>query len=417
MERRANPASGRTGSKLHDSTSYDEPRDYLQDLAELADSAQIRSVRAFAWRDLDDPDAGGSEVFMEHVFQRWARAGIDVSIRTSAAPGRPEEVCRGDVRALRRGGRMAVFAEAGLAERFGRHGAKPDAVVEVWNGMPFMSPVWWRGPRLTFLHHVHRDMWRLMLPGPLAVVGDTVERKLAPPLYRRRRVMTLSESSRQELIHELGWKESLVRVASPGIPPQFVPGPPGSRSKAPLIVGVGRLAPAKRWPLLVEAALGVKQRVPDLTVALIGDGEQRGLLEEMIKAHGAEDWFRLVGRVDDTELVEWYQRAWIVSSMSLAEGWGMTITEAAGCGTPAIVSRITGHADAVWEGRSGVLVDGVDDYVERASSVLDSAAELESLRAGALARAAALSWSAVAHAAMESLAADAIKCGERRKPK
>jgi hypothetical protein len=133
---------------VHESTSYDEPAEYSLRLRELADSVGIGSVRAFAWRDLDDPDAGGSEVFMEHVFQRWARAGIDVSVRTSAAPGLPERVSRDRVAAIRRGGRMAVFAQAGLAERSGRHGPRPDAVVEVWNGVPFLSPLWWRGPRI-----------------------------------------------------------------------------------------------------------------------------------------------------------------------------------------------------------------------------------------------------------------------------
>lgn len=404
------------GRVVHESTSYDEPAEYSLRLRELADSVGIGSVRAFAWRDLDDPDAGGSEVFMEHVFQRWARAGIDVSVRTSAAPGLPERVSRDRVEAIRRGGRMAVFAQAGLAERSGRHGPRPDAVVEVWNGVPFLSPLWWRGPRITFLHHVHRDMWRLMLPGPLAVAGDVLERKIAPRLYRSRRVMTLSESSRHELVDELGWRDDLVTVASPGIPAQFVPGTGEIRSPRPLVVGVGRLAPAKRWPMLLDALFTVKATVPDLEVVFIGEGEQRGVLEQMIRDHDAGSWVRLVGRVSDAELVEWYQRAWLVSSMSLAEGWGMTITEAAGCGTPAVVSRITGHADAVWEGRSGLLVGDVAEYVAATSGLLRDPNRLEQLRDGARERAASLSWSAVAVAAMESLVADARARPARRAP-
>ena len=38
----------------------------------------------------------------------------------------------------------------------------------------------------------------------------------------------------------------------------------------------------------------------------------------------------------------------------------MTLTEAAACGTPAVATRIAGHADAVDDGHSGLLADGRD---------------------------------------------------------
>ena len=40
-----------------------------------------------AWRDLDDPEAGGSERHAHHVASLWADAGLDVTMRTSAADG------------------------------------------------------------------------------------------------------------------------------------------------------------------------------------------------------------------------------------------------------------------------------------------------------------------------------------------
>ena len=45
----------------------------------------------------------------------------------------------------------------------------------------------------------------------------------------------------------------------------------------------------------------------------------------------------------------------MLASASVAEGWGMTITEAAACGTPAVVTDIAGHRDAVVDGVTGVL--------------------------------------------------------------
>ena len=66
--------------------------------------------------------------------------------------------------------------------------------------MPFLSPLWYRGPRIVFLHHVHAEMWGMVLPPTLARLGDTVERRIAPRFYRSSRIVTLSESSRDEIV-------------------------------------------------------------------------------------------------------------------------------------------------------------------------------------------------------------------------
>ena len=61
-----------------------------------------------------------------------------------------------------------------------------DAVVEIWNGMPFWSPLWFRGPRSVWLHHVHGEMWQMTLPGLLGRIGWAIESRLAPRFYQSR---------------------------------------------------------------------------------------------------------------------------------------------------------------------------------------------------------------------------------------
>ena len=64
---------------------------------------------------------------------------------------------------------------------------RSDALVEVWNGVPWFSPVWYRRPHMTILHHVHGPMWDQIMPAPLAGAGRLLEARLAPPFYRRTR--------------------------------------------------------------------------------------------------------------------------------------------------------------------------------------------------------------------------------------
>ena len=133
-----------------------------------------------AWRDLDDAEAGGSELHAHEILKRWAEAGIDVRLWTSRVDGAAREIGRSGYTVNRRAGRYAVFprtAVAGLRRKIGTG----DALVEIWNGMPFFSPLWSRAPRIVFLHHVHGEMWDMVLSPTLARIGRTIESRSPRP--------------------------------------------------------------------------------------------------------------------------------------------------------------------------------------------------------------------------------------------
>ena len=44
-------------------------------LASIAAEAGLRRIHFVAWRDLDDPEAGGSELHAHKIASRWAAAG------------------------------------------------------------------------------------------------------------------------------------------------------------------------------------------------------------------------------------------------------------------------------------------------------------------------------------------------------
>jgi glycosyltransferase involved in cell wall biosynthesis len=118
----------------------------------------------------------------------------------------------------------------------------------------------------------------------------------------------------------------------------------------------------------------------------------------------ADAFVRFDGHVSDDDLVERYRSAWLVASASSDEGWGMTITEAAACGTPAVATRIAGHVDVIDADVSGLLADG-PDHLERAiERVLTDPERRERLGEAARQRAAGLSWDRTALGVLESVA-------------
>jgi glycosyltransferase involved in cell wall biosynthesis len=382
-------------------------------IGDLAAAAGIRRIHVLAWRDLDDVEAGGSELHAHEVSREWATAGLEVTCRTSFAQGHPPEIMRDGYRVVRKAGRYLVFPRSVAAELTGRNGQR-DVLVEIWNGMPFLSPVWARGPRITFLHHVHGEMWKMVLPPRLAAAGDLLERRIAPPIYRRSRIVTLSESSRRDIIAQLRPAPVRVDVVPPGIDPRFTP---GEESPTPLVAAVGRLVPSKHVDRLVRAVAHARRSIPDLRLVVVGEGYERLHVEATVEHVGGEGWVELPGRVDDDALVDLYRRAWVLASASSHEGWGMSVTEAAACATPAVVTDIAGHRDAVVDGVTGTLVDprpgGFTQRLGDAMAAVISDPGRRRMSAAAAERATGFTWQSTATRLMEILADEA---GRRRGP-
>jgi glycosyltransferase involved in cell wall biosynthesis len=381
-------------------------------LEEIADAGGLRTIDVVAWRDFDDVEAGGSELHAHRIMGAWAAAGVKVRMTTSTAEGAPPFITRDGYRVTRRVGRYSIFPRTMISGVLGRLG-RQDGLVEIWNGMPFLSPLWALCPRIVFLHHVHAEMWKMVLPKGLAEVGYAVEHTLAPPVYKRSSIVTLSPSSKAEIVDQLHIPESRVTICPPGVGSQFSPG--SARSEVPLVVAVGRLVPVKRFELLIEVLLALKPRIPDLQAVIVGEGYERPKLEEMIRNGNAQGWITLPGHVDDDRLVELYRSAWVVGSTSLREGWGMTVTEAGACGTPSVASRISGHQDAVVDGQSGFLFNTLDEMGNQLHAVLSDEVLRKRLSVGAIDFSSQFTWDTTARVALAALAAEALR-RRRRSP-
>ena len=368
--------------------------------ARAARTAGIQRVRVVAWRDLDHPDAGGSEAHLHEVLRRWAAGGLEVTLLTGRVPGRPACAERAGYRVLRAGGPLTSLI--GLPARARRVPA--DATVEAWHGVNVAGPLWAGRPRLAIAHHVHRHEFSYVLPRPAAWAARHQEGTLSPRLYRGTPLVTLSSPARDELV-QLGFDADAITVVPPGVDGRFSQG--GTRSPTPVLVTVGRLWPQKRVDLVVAAMAHLRDRHPSAELVVVGDGPCLPDIEARIRQTGAR--VRLAGRVDEATLVGLYRSAWVLTSASFGEGWGMTVTEAAACGTPAVVSANAGHRHAVVDGRTGLVVDidGATGGVERLAAALDRVLGDHELRArmgrAAAVRARTFDWDTAAARVLDVL--------------
>lgn len=374
---------------------------HLQRSATTLRERGITAIESFAWRDLADPDAGGSEVHADEVLARWANAGITIHHRTSTDAS-TQHLTRRGYRITRAGGRYGVFPRVICRKLFTR--AKRDtAVVEIWNGVPWFSQLWGHRQRMVWLHHIHEDMWKDSVPAPLAPIARFIEVRLAPWFYRRTTIATLAHTTRDELVAR-GFDPAKVIVAEPGIDPRFVPADTEHRTATASLVAVGRLAPVKRFDSLIRVFAEVADQIPEAHLTIAGDGPDRASLRQLIDDLGLVDRITLAGRVDDEELLRLYRTSWLLVSASHSEGWGMTITEAAACGTPCVVTRNHGHEAATEHDVSGIIVDDVDDLATAIVSVVTDQNLRHRLGDGALRRAQLFQWDRTAALLLSVLA-------------
>ncbi len=378
--------------------------DPLARMAAQAEASGLRRVHLVAWRDRDDPEAGGSEEHADQLARAWAAAGIEVTLRTGRVKGRPSTVTRHGYQVVRHGGRLTSIPRTAVAGLLGLDGPH-DGLVEIFHGFSFFAPLWARGPRIAVIHHVHRGAWHLQAAAPVAAVGHLLERFAVPPLYRRTPIVAVSASTRHELV-ELGLPEANIRVAPNGVSPRFSPG--GSRSETPLVVAVGRLMPQKGFDVTLRVFAEVHRRCAAARLVVVGDGPIRADLESLAHTLGLGGHVTFVGRVSDEDLVGHLRRAWLVLNASRREGWGLTLTEAAACGTPVVATRIPGHVDAVRDGETGVLADDESGLAAATGALLADPVERERLAVNAVAWAAGLRWDRAAEVTLSALAEAAL---------
>ncbi|KAA0924725.1 MULTISPECIES: glycosyltransferase family 4 protein [Streptomyces] len=354
---------------------------------------QPRRIVFLARRDFGNEAAGGSELLVDRLAEGLTHLGHQVTL-----------LCGGpasyrDYRVVSAGGDLGHYLRA--RSTFQRQVGDCDLLVEVCNGMPYLAPLWHRGPTLCLVNHVHTDLWRMRFGGPLAPaarLGRRLEHWALAGARRHGLLVAVSPSTAQAL-RALGVERERIRIVHNGVEE---PGPPAARSPEPLFLAMGRLVEYKRIDLLLR----LWERVRPVTggrLVIVGDGPERARLQRL-----AGPGVEFTGHVSEAEKHRLLCAAWLLLHPSAVEGWGLVVTEAAARGTPAVAFDVPGLRDSVVDGETGLLARGESSFAAAWCTLALSAERRALLGRAAGERAARYRWSRTVRQ-FRAVAAEAVR--------
>lgn len=229
---------------------------------------------------------------------------------------------------------------------------KYDLVIDQVHGLPFFTPLFVKERVVFFPLEVAKSIWFYEVPFPFSLIGYLLELAYIK-IFRRIPFLTISSSTAIDLT-KLGVRN--VFTITPGVHVQRLKRLP-RKSKFPLLISLGRITEMKRIEDTISAFRLLHKELPEIKLIIVGQGKTEYFerLKKRCRQMAIDDRVIFTGYICEKEKLKLLSQAWMLVSTSLREGWGLTVIEAASCGTPSVAYRVAGLVDSIKDKETGFL--------------------------------------------------------------
>lgn len=310
------------------------------------------------WRDTKNPESGGAEIILYELAKKLVRDKNDVIWFCSSFKNSLKEEMHDGIKIIRSGNKYSVYFHA--FRYYKSLKVKPDIVLDCVNTICWQTPLYVdQKKRILYTNQAAREVFFYEYKFPFSVIGFILE-PLQYLTYKDTNIICYSNSIKEDIV-SFGIKKENVTTFPLGIDHKRYF--PAKKSFNPTFIFVARFVRNKRPERCVTAMVIVLSKYPKAKLYLIGYGREEENLRKQIKKLNltknvfivSKNNFFLKSDMRD-EKVRLMQKAWALLLPSVKEGWGMVVTEAAACGTPSIVSNVTGLKDSVLDNKTGIIL-------------------------------------------------------------
>jgi len=298
------------------------------------------------WRDIKNPEAGGSEVLTYEIAKRLVKDhSCDITLFTATfANGLPLEHVDG-IHVVREGCKYTVYdkAKKHIKSKLNDY----DLIIDEINARGFLVPKFVKDkPVVALIHQLSTEQFFHEVPFPLNFIARYYLEKKWLSYYRQTPTITVSNSTKTEL-EALGFTD--VYMIPEGLSVTPLPAVPQKETQ-PTIVFIGRLKKHKLPDHAIRAFSIINEKIPDAKMWVIGDGYLRQKLQDLNVKN-----VTFHGHVNNSKKFELLSKAHLVLMPAMREGWGLVVTESNAMGTPVVAYNVPGLRDSVKDSETGIL--------------------------------------------------------------
>jgi len=319
---------------------------------------------------------GGVERVMLHLVRGFAARGFAVDMVLARAEGPYLKHVPPQVRVVDLGVQRALFSLPRLI-RYVRH-TQPCALLsakDYVNLVAIWACRWARVPtRLVVSVHIPLSVDMQYASQLKARLIPVLARQLYPDAYR---VVAVSQGVAADILSLYQLMPDKVEVIyNPVVTPELitqswepVEHPWLAAGELPVILGAGRLTVQKDFVTLIRAFARVRQH-HEARLIILGEGEDRPILERLVRELGLQEWVALPGFVENP--YAWMRRAAVFVLSSRWEGLPTVLVEAMACGTPVVSTDCPSGPREILEGSKWGKLVPVGDEAALAEAICET---------------------------------------------
>jgi glycosyltransferase involved in cell wall biosynthesis len=314
------------------------------------------------WRDIKNPTGGGAEIATHELAKQWVSAGFSVTQFSSEFEGaKLDEVIDG-IKIVRRG-RPDVRQSLNIFNTVHfrafmycmKNREKLDLIIDEIHGLPFFTPLYARGKTVALICEIAKDIWIKEFGRFFGSIGRLVEKMSLKLLYNNLPIMTISASTKEDLVEE-GVPAGNILVLNLGI---NVPKNLSTfkKEKGLTLIFLGRLSRTKGIEDAINAFSSVKSKIGSAKFWIVGTGPKsyQKFLKNLTRKFRLEKSITFFGFVSEIRKFKLLARSHMLVFPSMREGWGLTVVEAGRVFTPSVAYNSQGLKDSIINGKTGIL--------------------------------------------------------------
>lgn len=311
------------------------------------------------WRDIKNPSSGGAEILTHELASRLVKRGHTVTQISSYFKNAKSREKLDGVNIIRKGNpdARALFNSVHFnAYKIYKKDFQGniDIVVDEVHGIPFFSTFYVKEKKVVLICEIADELWKIAVRFPFSSLGRLIE-KVYPFFYKNIPILTISESSKKEIINN-GFSKSQVEVIPMGSNSRIVNVLPEKEVNETLIF-VSRLSKTKGVTDAIQAVKILKKKYPNIMLWIVGRGSDsfKNEILELVANLNLLENIKFFDFVTERKKEELLTRSHILVAPSVKEGWGLTVHEAGARGTPSVVYNVPGLRDIVKNNYNGLV--------------------------------------------------------------